>query len=479
MVRGSLWPLAAGLLAMTLVASVLALRTFSRVPADVAPNIVLIQIDTLRADHVGCYGYRRATTPNLDRFARAGVQFRNAYSTTSWTLPAVASLFTGLLPSRHGVRAVGDVLADFTPTLALGLQQNGYTTGAISSNFAFVNPGPNYPDPPLHFRQGFDTFQVLFQATRTDDREGELIFGQPIRTARADAVTGKMDEFVRLSNEPFFLFALYIDPHYGYDPPPDYARLFEPHPTHSHVTGLMQDVLQLADPLSPEDIQHLVNLYDGEVRYTDELIGDFLAALDDSGAADRTIVVILADHGEAFREHGRMLHGQSLYENTVRIPLLIRGPGIPHGTVVDQPVSITDVMPTLLDLAGVPAPKGIDGQSLVPTWKGATQNTERSLAFELDNEPDLLNGAREHARALRQGPWKLITSINDKAELYDLATDPRETHDLAAAGADVIRNLRVALVNATRAVSTPAVHPTLTDAEKERVKALGYGTGPE
>jgi arylsulfatase A-like enzyme len=449
--------------------------------ASPPPNIVLIQIDTLRQDHVGCYGYRRPTTPNLDRFARSGVTFRNAYSVTSWTLPAVASLLTGLRPSQNGVRAVGDQLPDSMTTLAQELNTGGYNTVAVSANFAFVHPGSNYPDPPLHFQHGFNTFQVLIQPAADDDREGEVIFGQRMRTVRADTVTSRMNEFVSTSPEPFFLFAVYMDVHYGYEPPRDYAKMFEPASTDSNVTGYMQDVLQLAAPLGQRDIAHLTNLYDGEIRYTDEYIGDFLATLDDAGLADRTIVVILSDHGEAFGEHGRMLHGQTLYEQGLRVPLMMRGPGIPSGVTVETPVSITDIMPTLLDLVDIPSPDGLDGQSLTPTWQRPwwRRAAPRDLRFELDNETELLNGPRRHTRALRRGDWKLIRSLDGSTELYNLDKDPGEKHDLAATETSIAAGLNTALGEEGAPASGATPRPTVTNAERERLHALGYLQGTQ
>jgi arylsulfatase A-like enzyme len=442
--------------------------------AQRGPNIVLIQVDTLRADHVGCYGYQRLTTPHLDRFARSGVQFRNAYSVTSWTLPALVSVFTGLLPSRHGVTAIGHLLPDTTPTLAHILRDRGYATGAISANFAFVRPSDSFPKPPLHIGQGFDTFQVLQTLASPEDREAEKVMGRYIRTVGAATVTKKMAEEVRRNRVPFFLFALYIDPHYGYVPPRKYAALFEPTPSDGRVSGLMRDVGQLIQPLAPEDLGHLVNLYDGEVRNVDEQIGNFLTMLDESGEGPRTIVVIFSDHGEEFGEHGRMLHGQDLYQECMRVPLLIRGPGIPRGVVVEQPVSIMDIMPTLIELAGATTPQGIDGRSLVQAWQDPHRVVPRTLMFELDNELQLLNGPRRHLRGVSRDKWTLLTSLDGSTELYDAGLDPKETHDVSADHPDVVARLRAALTQPEGAAATPRPGATLRDAEKERLRALGY-----
>ena len=446
--------------------------------ASAPPNIVLIQIDTLRQDHVGCYGYQRPTTPNLDRFARSGVTFRNAYSVTSWTLPAVTSLLTGLLPSRHGVRAIGDLLPPTIPSVARILHLNGYRTAAISANFAFVNPGDAFPEGAPHLGQGFETFQVLWQQADPTDREAETIMGKLIRTVRADGVTSKMADFLRTTPEPFFLFTLQIDPHYGYEPPEGY-RFFEPVALNSTVSGYLQDGIQLRDPLSPDDLQHLVNLYDGEIRYADEMLGDFLASLDESGMADRTVVIILADHGEAFGEHGRMLHGQSLYDNTLRIPLMVRGPSIPAGVVVDGLVSITDIMPTVLELADLPPQSDLDGRSLASAWRHPHGQNDRTLLFELDNELELLNGPRLHSRAVREGDWKLIASLDGSRELYNIAQDPGEINNLAATKPEIVSHLSAALPGASELAPTPEARPTLGEAEKERLRALGYGTGSD
>jgi arylsulfatase A-like enzyme len=469
-------------IALIATAAFLALARDERPPAaQEEPNVVVLAIDTLRVDHVGSYGYARPTTPNLDRFARAGVRFQNAYSVSSWTLPAVASLFTGLLPTRHGCYADGRLLDDDIITLARVLHEHDYMTAAMSANFTYVNPGITYPTPPLHLGQGFDTFQVLWDPATETDGEGGIVLGQLIRTVRADSLTRRMKDFLRDPREPFFLFALYIDPHYGYEPPGDYARLFAPPHSEAKVTGLMKDVSQLAKPLSAADVVFLQSRYDGEIRFVDEAIGDFLTELDESGAAEHTIVVIVADHGEAFLDHGRMLHGQTLYEETVRIPLMIRGPGIPRGVVVDEPVSIMDVMPTVLDLAGLPAPEHLDGVSVTSTWRDRWTGLARrlwggepprELVLELDNDEDLLNGRREHTRALRRGRWKLIASLDGKQELYDLADDPHERENVASSNGTVAAELRAVLARSAPAPTN--VPPSLGEAERERLRALGY-----
>jgi arylsulfatase A-like enzyme len=477
MTRKAIWVCALVVFGLALVATVLTgLRRWHH-----QPNVVLIQIDTLRADRVGCYGYSRPTTPNLDRFARTGVQFRNAYSVTSWTLPAVVSLLTGLLPSRHDVVDRASVLPDSTLTVSHILHDRGYNTAAISANFSYVHPSLSFPKPPLHLGQGFDTFRVLWRRADITDREGEIVRHQRVRTVRASAVAKKMKEWVFTAAEPFFLFAVYIDPHYGYEPAPQYAQLFEPVPMKTLLTGFMQDFPQLAEPFSAADLTHMSNLYDGEIRSVDDAIGGVLAALDEKGIAGRTIVIILSDHGEEFRDHGRMLHGQTLYEESVRIPLLMGGPGIPQGVVVDEPVSIMDVMPTVLELAGLRAPTGIDGRSLISTWRNpggpASAAAPRALVFELDNEPVTLNGPRPHSRALRQRNWKIITGPRNDLELYDLAADPGETHNLAATSPQEVARLRAALDRQMRSVTTtPRPLPTLSETDKERLRALGYAT---
>jgi arylsulfatase A-like enzyme len=443
------------------------------------PNIIILQIDTLRADHVGCYGSARPTTPALDSFARDSVRFRNAYSVTSWTLPAVASLLTGLLPSHHGVRATGDLLPDGVPTLALLLRRNGYHTAAISANFAFVRPTDSYPKPPLHIGQGFQTFLVLSQQTNQSDGEAEPALGTLIRTVRADRVTAEVKTFLHATHAPFFLFAVYIDPHYGYEPPPKYAARFEPVPLLSHVTGSMRDVAQLAGPLADTDVTHLRNLYDGEVRYVDEHVGALLAAVEDAGLGANTIVVLLSDHGEEFADHGKMLHGQTLYEESIRVPLLIRGPGIPAGRVIEEPVSILDVMPTVLRRVGVAVPQGLDGRDVSGALQDPSTVAPRDVLFELDNELELVNGPRRHTRALREEGWKIITSLDGGMELYDLTNDPAEQHNLANIHPDIVTRLSGALAQQAPLPSSPPARPTLSTAEQERLRALGYGREPQ
>ena len=445
-------------------------------------NIVVLMIDTLRADHVGCYGYARPTTPSIDRFAGSAVTFANAYSVSSWTLPAVASLFTGLLPSRHGTRAEADLLPDSIPTLARLLHQRGYSTAAMSANFFFARAPDNFPAPPLHLAQGFDIFESPRLLADANDGEAVVILNWRLRTVRADAVTNRLIELLHKQRHPFFLFGLYIDPHYGYEPPPAYASLFEPAPIASAYTGLLNDMPHLATLPAGTDLAHLINLYDGEVRYADEQVGRFLAALDAAGLADKTVVVILSDHGEEFADHGRMVHAQALYEESVRIPLLIRAPTLPRGVRIVERVSLLDLMPTLLHLAGLDAPAGIDGRSLETTWDTQGRDSPpapRQLLFELDNELTLLNGPRPHARGLSDGAWKILTAPGGAAELYNLATDPGERHDLAAEQPAELARMQHLLTAALARAPAPAPTRELTDVEKERLRALGYGTQPQ
>ncbi len=453
----------------------------SRAVARVEPptNVVLLAIDTTRADRVSSSGYGRATTPNLDRFARQGVRFSNAYSVSSWTLPALASLLTGLWPHHHGAYADGLVLPDDSSTLASVLHDNGYKTAAVSANFAYFHPKPRRRDG--HFAIGFDSFQVMAKIGSESDRECELMFGRMMRTVRADDVTSRVRDFVLGTREPFFVSALYIDPHYGYAALPDYAGMFATPGISPTVSGFMRDSEQLAHPLTADDVTFLSDEYDSEIRYVDEYIGDLVRTIDESELSSRTIIVVVADHGEEFAEHGKTLHGQSLYEESIRVPLLIRGPGVPAGVTVEHPVSIIDVVPTILELTGLPVPGNLDGVSLGPLWethwwdawgRRKEPETPRDLLFELDNGTELLNGPRTHTRAIRRGDWKLIQSLDGRQELFNLADDPGERDNLAEGRAQIVATLGNALRGAAPAVETEAV--PLTEQEQERLHALGY-----
>ncbi|HEV7734094.1 MAG TPA: sulfatase [Candidatus Binatia bacterium] len=369
-------------------------------PRD-AWNVVLVGIDTLRADHLGCYGYSRPTSPRIDGLAAEGTVFRTAISPSPWTLPAFASILTGVLPSRHrageGRGFLRTPLDDRTETLATHLRRAGWTTASFVSN-------------------GFAGVDVGLAQGMVEHRRAVGI----ARLAVDDAIAW-LDGRAR---EPFFLFLHIIDPHEPYEPEPRDAEPFID-PAYAGPIGLAYSGTG-GDVQTPADRRRVLDLYDGEVHYADRLLGEVLDALTASGVDDRTMVVVVSDHGEELFEHGALGHGRTLYDEVLRVPLVVRVPGgHPVGQVMQQ-VSTVDVMPTVLDAVGLTVPDGLDGESLLPFVRDpALVRASRPAFAEF-----LWSGPEE--KAIRSATEKLLlTPSNGNTRLYDLEHDPGEQHDLS------------------------------------------------
>jgi len=271
------------------------------------PNVLFVVVDTLRWDHVGCYGAARKTTPFVDDYAAGATRFDRAYSVAPWTMPSVASMFTGLYPSRHGANSFGLGLTDEVDTLAEILQREGYATQGVISHTAIGARN--------NFQQGFDVY-LESEARGHDHLSTDGVTGQAI---------GKL-EGLAAGEAPFFLFVHYFDPHYNYKRHPEYGFAAD---AAGRLDGEqpMRELLRMAPDMTPDESQFLRDLYDEEVRFTDAGIGRLLERLQVLGLDEDTIVILTADHGEEFLDHGDLGHTGSLYEELVRVPLILRGPG--------------------------------------------------------------------------------------------------------------------------------------------------------
>lgn len=401
-------------------------------PGTAVDSVLLITLDTLRADHLSCYGPSPVPTPNIDALRARGALVRHAWTTMPMTTPAHASILTGRHPSSHGVRTNSSVrLPAEVTTLAEVLSAAGRRTAAfvgaytVSSEFGLGQGFASYDDDMGHDRSGRERGQ----------RPGEEVLARAIPWLEAHA------------DEPFFAWVHLFDPHTPYAPPPEYARRFA------------------GDP------------YSGEVAYTDALVGRLLAALARTPRAERTAIVLLSDHGEGLGDHGEPEHGLLLYEETLRVPLLLVAPGTiaPGGEIV-APASVIDVLPTVLGWLGLPLPDGVEGRDLLA-----------APAAERDLHAETLYPFEEYGWsplfAVRRGELKLIEA--PRRELYDLAADPRELNDLAAGRASEVDGLRVALTQALADSSrrAPAAargggSDEAADAERiARLESLGYAAG--
>lgn len=392
------------------------------------PNVLLITVDTLRADHTGPYG-GRARTPTFDRLAAEGVRLTNAYAQQPQTNPNHSSLFTGQYVSTHGVRVhLHDVLPPRATTLAELLAGHGYRTGGIYSWFSL--------DGPLSgLDQGFQTYrnvnvragtrEVLPPGTAAaawERGEDVEVFVDGRADVTTDAALAWLDETVKDRSRPFFLWVHYMDPHHPYEPPPPYDELYAPR-CDGCVDGSLATLRRLGQGWQPstEELERIRAAYDGEITFTDHEIGRLLSRLDTLGLAGRTLVVLTADHGEAFGDHDEWFHGLKLYQPTIHIPLLMRLPGVlPAGATVDTAAQTIDIMPTILDLVGLPIPASVEGRSLRPLLHGQAPAGRVAIS-------EVASG---RYLAVTDGEWKLIRDTETgRRLLYHIRQDPAEQHD--------------------------------------------------
>ncbi|MFQ5806440.1 MAG: sulfatase [Phycisphaerae bacterium] len=441
------------------------------------PNVVLISVDTLRRDHLGCYGYDRNTSPHIDQLAEEGALFENMISSTSWTLPAHAATFTGLADSVHGALDTDTKLADDRVTLAERLKGVGYATVGFFS-------GPTLY-PAFGLGQGFDTYVDCTsypELSAASAKTPGIEIGGPLQMASmADVTSPRIYAAVRswlMHNpaRPFFMFIHMWDVHFDFIPPPPYDQRFDPD-YDGTVTGknfIFDDSINAQMPR--RDLEHIIALYDGEIAWTDEHIGKILAELDALGLRDSMIVMLLADHGTEFFEHNAKGHRQTLFDEVIRIPLLIRYPGhIPAGRRITEQVRMIDVLPTLLELVGMSAPADVMGQSLAPLLSGGKLQHD-TLAIS-----ELFTLGRTF-RSFRRLDRKIIRHELSKATvIYNLRADPGEQRPLQDANnllvQAALRDARLgdkwlADFRSTWPVSTSS--PELPEKVRRRLESFGY-----
>jgi arylsulfatase A-like enzyme/tetratricopeptide (TPR) repeat protein len=394
------------------------------------PNVVLVTLDTTRADRIGTYGYALAETPALDRLAREGVRFDDATAQSPLTAPAHAALLTGQYPGRLGVRNnASSPIPESAVTLAESLRGAGYRTGAFIGAFVV--------DRAYGFAQGFDVFDAAFTGFRQE------IKGQVQRPAKEVVDPALAFIAAETANEPFFAWIHLYDAHTPYDPPPPYNVKFAKRP------------------------------YDGEIAYADAQFGRIVSALRASGVLDRTIVAVVGDHGEALGDHGEDDHGIFLYEAVTRVPWIMRLPnGERAGSVVAEQVRQVDLTPTVLDLAGARVTARTDGESVAALIRG-TARRDPPPSYTETWYPELHFGW-SRLRALRVGEWKYIAA--PKPELYDLRTDRAERRNVIGERSSVASRMAGELEAIERGFGAAATTtPPQPDADTiARLRSLGY-----
>ena len=390
-------------------------------PAPRARNVLLITVDTLRADHVGAYGWSRARTSTLDGLARSGALFERAYSAAPITLPSHATMLTGRYPPGHGARDNGLRMSPTVPTLATELHAKGFATAAFVAAFPL--------DHQFGLNRGFDVYGDHLPR----GADGRLANARPAADVVNDAISWLRQKLER----PFFLW----------------VHVFEPHAPYGDPSATSRPAL---------------DRYDEEIATADREIGRLVAALGPSAAG--TLVVAAGDHGEAFGEHGEYAHSIFLYDTTLRVPLLMSGPGIPPGARVTEAVTLADVAPTIMRALGV-SMADVDGIDLSPAFSRAPL-PQRELYAE--SFAPLVEFGWAPLRAVRSGTWKLIAS--PKPELFQVGTDAGEQANVIASQPAVARGLETR-VNTYSTDSLSANGSSANDEAAQRLRALGYTSG--
>ncbi len=414
--------------------------------------ILVIDLDTLRADHLGCYGYHRPTSPRIDQLASESYRFEWAYAQAPDTAPSHSSTFTSLYPSVHGVSYNGARLPDAVTTMAEVFSDAGYLTAA------FVDGG--FMIPEFNLSQGFQHYAV-------SDWGGFYQFGQEA-----------IDWITEHADEKFFLWIHSYDVHADYYAPEPFRSFFiegiTPTPGFEPTVRELEVIRRShfgPEPLqlNAEDLAFTRARYDGGIRYADYWVGRILDQVRQLGLDERATILLLSDHGEEFQEHGSVQHDR-LYTTVTRIPLLLRPPGGIEGTVIDTVVQALDLMPTLLDGAGIDPPSGLQGRSLMPLLRGEPLRDLPAIS-----ESPYFG----HRRAVALGEYRLLAARgNDRRELYRFRQDPLEQAELSATHPEIANDLYVLLERWQEAVdrrATGSAEMPALDAETiESLRALGY-----
>ncbi|MGH9463676.1 MAG: sulfatase [Vicinamibacteria bacterium] len=436
---------------------------YSRGDRRVRPPIILISVDCLRADHMKLYGYERDTTPHLDSFSMDSVVFEAASSASSWTLPAHMSMLTGLTPSFHAVsreRKLATSIAYLPQILsAAGYEIDGVVSGA-------------YLSPSFGFERGFHNYRVL-------------------REPRAEEVVDEtLGLLARTEGRDFFFFVHLFDPHWRYLPPEDFVERFGPRPP--ELDALLNKVIDRQPPAGPEDIERLENLYDGEVAYVDRELGRLLDGLRARGLYEDALIIVTSDHGEAFYEHGHWQHSETLYQEMIRVPLIVKWPidKLVRPRRIEEAVSLIDLFPTILEVAGLPS-ADTQGKTLArylePSPPAGSGTTVSEVIWWSSEQTGELTGKKI---ALRSRDLKYIATFRGEPgddlaigemvqeELYDLTADPEEknnlekSHDMAAFRKELHAHLEQA--RRFRADQQSGGTVVVDESIREQLKALGY-----
>jgi arylsulfatase A-like enzyme len=411
---------------------------------EAKPSVVFVMIDTLRADHLGVYGYPRNTSPRIDAFARENILYNYAVTVAPWTPPSVATMFTGVYPVSHGVvppndrekaQKAGTQLPSELWTLAEIFKAHGYQTGGAS-------PNP-WITEEFGFHQGFDSF--WFQARAVAEK--------------INSVGKKMLDSFITKDEPFFLYLHYLDPHDPYKPPAEFKELMAKEPA---ITGY------------PEDVKEKLDLYDAEIRYTDQKVGEIFDYLKEKGLYDDVAIVLVADHGEQFMERGHQGHGFQLFDEEVRVPFIIKPPRATSPKSVDVTVSTIDILPTVLEMTNIPPHRELPGVSML---------RDEVLAAREGVYSEISRKINDQRAFTTPDGLKLIVEIDpEKGEqvlgVFNSKRDPRELSplqdkELVATLVGELQTTRQYALEG-RVLQSDTARGQLKDSTIEQLKTLGY-----
>lgn len=428
------------------------------------PNILLITLDGLRDDHLGCYGYKRDTSPNIDKIAEGGVLFLNAIAQSSHTAPCMYSILTSTYPSECGVFNFGDKISEKIPTLSYLLEVGGYKTGFFSSHVGIATI--------RGFDEHFDTFYSIW--TSREDYNNKSI--------KVTEINPRIIKWIEKNKkEKFFLWIHYLEPHYPMNPPLTYTKLFldgnynkaeqKVKISDDYVFGFGGIPRRLANPNNDiTDLNYYISLYDATIRYADEQIGKLIKYLKEMNLDRKTVIIISSDHGESLGEHDLYFtHGFQLYEGLIKVPLIIKdGTSSPKkGKIMDQ-VQQIDIAPTILEILKIKKPSSMVGTSLIPLIK-ENDDYNREYAFSFLGTDKI---------SIRTNEWKLIYTFNNKEyELYNLKDDPGELSNIVSVEKEKFEFLKQILdryIDETINTRKEKTKIFLEEDEKERLRFLGY-----
>ena len=431
-------------------------------------NVVLISIDTLRSDHLSCYGYHRKTTPTIDKIAEKGLIFKNVFAPSSWTAPSVVSLLTSVYPINHGVVSginykinqtlyIQEIFSDELTTLPEILKAHDFTTFGVTSNY--------HLSKKFGFARGFDYFDS--PPCLSAKEVNEIIYSWKDEIKKSDK---------------FFLWIHYFDPHYPYYPKLPWIDQYTQKTLTKKLRLSLYETWESVEQLIPVFKKHpvilsnFIALYDSEINYVDSSIGELIQKLE---LEKNTLIIITADHGEEFTEHDFIGHGENLYRETIRVPLIIKLPFSDRKIIIEKQVSLLDVMPTILEALNIKPPKQTLGKSLLEKAVLSSllnnsflsgRNTSNSNFSELDTEKTL--------KSIITPEWKYIYNYgNNTDELYNIKTDPLELYNLTDKEPEKRNQLRNQLFKwASNSKKYEAKKNSfkLSNKEAEELKALGY-----